>query len=45
MKKTENAIRKEFEFVATIRDGNIASKIFKEGFNLMDKVYLKNDKP
>ena len=41
-----------FEFVATIREGNIArhkflhdSKIQGRKFNLMDRVYLKNDKP
>ena len=51
-KEKEHAIRKVFEFVAMIREGNIARhkflherKIQGRKFNLMDRVYLKNDKP
>ena len=52
VKEKEHAIRKVFEIVAMIREGNIARhkflhdrKIQGRKFNLMDRVYLKNDKP
>ena len=48
----ERAMKKVFEFVALAREGNIQRQKFfhdrnlrgKE-FNLLDRVYLKNDKP
>ena len=52
VKEKEHAIRKVFENVAMIREGNIARhnflhdrKIQGRKFNLMDRLYLKNDKP
>ena len=51
-REKEHAIRKVFEFVAMIREGNIARhkflhdrKIQGRKFNLLDRVNLKNDKP
>ena len=51
VKEKENAIKKVFEFVVTVREGNIARQKFlhdrrlhHKRFNLLDRVFLKNDK-
>ena len=52
VKEKEAALKKVFEFVALVREGNIQQqkflhdrKIKGNKFNLLDRVYMKNDKP
>ena len=52
VKEKEMAMKKVLAFVATIREGNIARQKFLHDrilpgkkFKLLDRVYLKNDKP
>ena len=52
VREKDNAMKKVFEFVATIREGNIQRQEFfhdpnvhGKKFKLLDRVYLKNDQP